>query len=152
MQKPDIQIYRKIGAILFLLWGILHLWVPYNGFSEYYKKGTGLHMMIGGETVGMNDLKLPKDDKTMLVINNLFLNFVTNIGSSGILAIIIAYMLWKGINSWIAYLIGVICIGIVDLAFVWFMDLSGIIKQSFPVIVGPLLWVLAVIITPIGGL
>jgi hypothetical protein len=40
----------------------------------------------------------------------------------------------------------------VDLAFVWFMDLSGIIKQSFPVIAGPLLWVLAVIITPIGGL
>jgi hypothetical protein len=109
-------------------------------------------MMVGGETVSKNDLKLPKDDKTMLVINNLFLNFVTNIGSSGILAIIVAYMLWNGINSWIAYLIGVLCIGIVDLAFVWFMDLSGIIKQSFPVIVGPLLWVLAVIITPIGGL
>ena len=152
MQKPQTQIYHKIGAVLFLLWGILHLWVPYNGFGEYYTKGTGLYMMVGGETVGKNDLKLPKDDKTMLVINNLFLNFVSNVGSSGILAIIVAYMLWNGINTWIAYLIGVLCIGIVDLAFVWFMVVSGIIEKSFPVIVGPLLWFLAVIITPIGGL
>ena len=152
MQKPKTQIYRKIGAVFFLLWGILHLWVPYNGFSEYYTKGSGLYMMVGGEAVGKNDLKLPKDEKTMLVINNLFLNFVTNIGSSGILAIIVAYMLWEGINTWLAYLIGLICIGIVDLAFVCFMVVSGIIEKSFPVIVGPLLWFLAVIITPIGGL
>ena len=87
-----------------------------------------------------------------MVINNLFLNFVSNVGSSGILAIIVAYMLWNGINTWIAYLIGVLCIGIVDLAFVWFMVVSGIIEKSFPVIVGPLLWFLAVIITPIGAL
>ena len=72
MQKLKTQIYRKIGAVLFLLWGILHLWVPYNGFREHYTKGTGLYMMVGGETVGKNDLKLPKDDKTMFPLPNVW--------------------------------------------------------------------------------
>jgi hypothetical protein len=140
----------KIGSILFVLWGILHIWVPYNGFKEYYEKGNGFDMLIGGKNVPKNEFLLPKNKKTLLALNNLFLNFVTNVGGSGVLSFFVAYLIWEGKNAWLAYYIGLICIGITDIAFLYFMIISGVIKVTFPVILGPLLWILAVIITPFG--
>ena len=145
-----IGILAKIGSFLFILWGIVHLWVPYNGFTEYYKKGSGFDMLVGGETISKSEFILPSHKKSSYVLHNLFLNFVTNVGAAGILSIFVAYMIWEGSNAWLGYYIGLICIGIMDNAFVYFMLLSGIIEKSFPVIIGPTLWLLAVIITPFG--
>ena len=142
-----LGILAKIGAILFLLWGILHLWIPYKGFTEYYKKGNGFGMIVGKDYNGFN---MPTDKATAYVLNNLFLNFVTNVGGYGIISIFVAYMLWYDINSWLAYFIGVICTGVADTAFLYFLVTSGIIEITFPVLAGPILWFLAVIITPIG--
>ncbi len=40
----------KIGAVLFALWGILHIWVGYEGVHQYLTSGApGLwNLVIGG--------------------------------------------------------------------------------------------------------
>jgi len=145
--KSNLGILAKIGAILFFLWGILHLWVPYKGFTEYYEKGNGFGMLVSKNYKGFN---MPKDESTSYVLNNLFLNFVSNVGGYGILSIFVAYMLWNDINVWLAYFIGITCTGVADTAFLYFQVMSGIIEITFPVLAGPTLWFLAAIITPIG--
>ena len=145
-----IGIAAKIGAILFVLWGILHIWVPYGGFSDFEENGHMFGMFTGGEMVAKTDIILPSDMKTAFTINNLFFNFVSDVGGFGVLSLFIAYMIWTGSCPWIAYLIGLICLGIADVAFVRYMVASGTIERTFPVVVGPLLWVLAVLITPFG--
>jgi hypothetical protein len=140
----------KVGAIILVLWGILHLWVPYNGFSSYFKHGNCFDMFIGGKNVPKSEFVPPTDPKTLYAINNVFFDFITSIGGYGILSFIVAYMLWYGESPWIAYLITLLCIGAADTAFLFFMILSGVIELSIPVILGPLLWFLAIIITPFG--
>ena len=40
----------KIGSLLFLLWGVLHVWVGFEGIHQYLTNGTqGLwNVVIGG--------------------------------------------------------------------------------------------------------
>jgi hypothetical protein len=47
-------------------------------------------------------------------------------------------------------LIGVLVIGIADLAFLFAMVTSGIIELNFGTISGPAIWFLAIAITPLG--
>jgi len=71
------------------------------------------------------------------------------VGGYGVLGIIVGMMIWKQ-ASWAAYGIGVIVIGIGDLAFLFALVTPGIIELNFATISGPLLWFLAVLITPFG--
>ncbi len=49
-----------------------------------------------------------------------------------------------------AYVIGLVAIGIGDLAFLFALVTSGVIEFSFAVVLGPLVWFIAVVVTPIG--
>jgi hypothetical protein len=48
------------------------------------------------------------------------------------------------------YLIGLLAIGIADLAFLFAMVLAGVIEFNAGTVGGPVLWFLAVLITPFG--
>jgi NADH dehydrogenase len=61
----------------------------------------------------------------------------------------VAWMIWKQ-GSWVGYLIGLIVIGIGDLAFLFVQVVPGIIELNAGTIGGPVLWFLAVAITPFG--
>jgi hypothetical protein len=41
---------RKAGAALFLLWSVLHIWVPLEGYRVYAAEGNAgaWHMVTGG--------------------------------------------------------------------------------------------------------
>ena len=44
-----VDLPAKIGAILFALWGVLHLWVGYEGVHQYLASGAqGLWKMLTG--------------------------------------------------------------------------------------------------------
>ena len=52
--------------------------------------------------------------------------------------------------SWTGYLIGLTAIGIADLAFLFVLVVPGVIELNAGTIAGPVLWFLAVAITPFG--
>lgn len=149
--KPRFDFLAKLGAIFFFLWGILHFWVPYGGFTEYYKSGNGINMIVGGDAVSKSEFKAPTDEKTMFALNMLFLNFVCDVGGYGVVALFVAYLVWNGgDNAWLGYFMGLFCLGVADLAFLRYLVMSGVIEQTFPVLMGPLLWFIAIAVTPFG--
>ena len=65
------------------------------------------------------------------------------------LGLFVAWLIWTQ-ASWLGYVLGVVVIGICDLTFTFAMVLSGVIEPNVPTIAGPIIWILAVIITPFG--
>lgn len=48
----EVSTAVKIGAILFVVWGILHLWVGYEGLHGYSEgTKTQWEMVIGGDNM-----------------------------------------------------------------------------------------------------
>lgn len=70
-------------------------------------------------------------------------------GGYGVLGFFVAWMIWKQ-GSWLGYPIGLIVIGIGDLAFLFVQVVPGIIELNAGTIGGPVPWFLAVAITPFG--
>ena len=52
--------------------------------------------------------------------------------------------------SWTGYLLGLVVIGIADLAFLFAMVVSGVIELNAGSVGGPVIWFVAVILTPFG--
>ena len=67
----------------------------------------------------------------------------------GVLGILVAWLLWKR-PSWTAYLTGVFLVGICDVSFTFLQLTSGIIALNVPTVSGPIIWLLATLITPFG--
>ena len=70
-------------------------------------------------------------------------------GGYGLLGFYVAWVLWKR-ASWEAYWLGLILIGIADLAFLFSQVTSGMIELNAGTIGGPVLWFIACLITPMG--
>jgi hypothetical protein len=51
---------------------------------------------------------------------------------------------------WIAYMMGVFLVGLCDMSFTFLQMTPGIIQLNVPTVSGPIIWLLAVIITPFG--
>lgn len=141
----------RAGALLFLLWGVLHVWVGLSGLDAYLNQGliAQWNMLIGGVQVPRATFVHVPEPHTALAQAQLLINFCLDVGGYGILALFVAWELW--INpGWRPYLVGLIVIGVGDLAFLFCMVTPGVIERSFGVILGPVLWALAVIVTPWG--
>ena len=140
----------RAGAVLFFLWGVLHIWVGYAGLSAYF---TGLaaqwELLIGGARVPRSAFVLPVDGPTAFAQSQLLINFCMDVAGYGVLALFVAWGLWAR-SSRAAFAVGVVVIGIGDLAFSFCLVTPGVIEKTFPVLAGPVLWLLAVIITPFG--
>ncbi|MBT8586025.1 hypothetical protein G6671_09275 [Polynucleobacter paneuropaeus] len=152
MMKPiGVGMSAKIGAILLLLWGILHIWVGAEGIHQYLAGDvqTQWKMLLGGVNGSKEAFQFVSDEMTGNVHSRLLINFCLDVGGYGVLAIFLAWMIW-GQGSWLAYWITVLVIGIADLAFLFNMLLSGIIEPNIGTIGGPVLWFIVVLITPFG--
>ena len=141
----------QVSAALWILWGVLHLWVPFDGLSQLATHGVkgGWEMFIGGAAVSKSAFKHASDKSTLLAHEKLIQNFVIDVGGYGLFGIYVAYKMLTQ-PSWEAYLLGVIIIGIADLAFTFSCVTSGVIEISFPVLLGPIVWVIAVIVNAIA--
>ena len=146
------NVYARIGAALFVIWGILHIWVPFGVFEAFANGGTNgaWKMFTGGELAPHSALKLTSDPVTLYAQAGVLKNFGLDVGGYGVLGLFVAYGLWTKASVF-SYLLGVIVIGIADLSFLYFQVFPAkIIELKFEVILGPLVWFLAVIITPFG--
>lgn len=147
---PAIGLPARIGAACFLLWAVLHLWVGYAGVAEYLSGVDGQWaMLLGGVNAPKDAFQYPSDPITANAQAHLLLNFCLDVMGYGVLGLFVAWMIWRR-GSWIGYLIGAIVIGIGDLAFLFCLVTPGIIEANLPTIAGPVLWFLAVLITPFG--
>lgn len=150
-EHHTVGIPAKIGAILFAFWGVLHIWVGYEGVHQYITNGTqGLwNLVIGGSKVSREIFVHAADPVTAYAHGQLLLNFCIDVGGYGALGLLVGWMIWSR-GSWLAYFIGLFIIGIADLAFLFALVTSGVIEASIPTISGPVIWFLALAITPFG--
>ena len=141
----------KAGALLFLLWSILHIWVGFEGIHQYLTQGTpGLwHMMIGGHQVPHSAFQHTPDAVTAFAQGQLMLNFCIDVAGYGVLGLVVAWLIWTQ-ASWLGYFVGLVIIGIADMTFLLAMVSSGVIAFSVASISGPVIWFLAILVTPFG--
>ena len=147
---PRLTPLGQVGAALFALWGILHLWVGYEGTKLYLVSPTAQwRMFIGGAKAPFDAFQFPSDPVTAHVQANLILNFCYDVAGYGVLGILVSWLLFRR-ASWTAYLMGTFLVGICDMSFTFLQMTSGIIQLNVPTVSGPIIWLFAVIITPFG--
>jgi hypothetical protein len=141
----------KIGALIFLLWSILHIWVGFEGLTGFFSGDPkfALAGLVGGVNVPKESFEFPSDPNLIKAISHLILNFTIDVGGYGVLGLFVAYQLWTR-SSWKAYFLGFVIIGIADMAFLFSMVVPGVIALNFATVIGPILWFVAVVITPFG--
>jgi uncharacterized membrane protein (Fun14 family) len=150
-ERHSVGIAAKIGATLFVLWGVLHIWVGYEGVHQYLTNGTQSlwNLVIGGSKAPRAVFVHAADPVTAYAHGQLLLNFCIDVGGYGVLGLVVAWMIWSR-ASWVGYFIGLFIIGIADLTFLFALVTSGVIEFSIPTISGPIIWFLALAITPFG--
>jgi hypothetical protein len=133
------------------LWGVLHIWVGFEGVHQYLTGDTqGLwNMLLGGSHAPRSEFQHATDAVTAHAQGQLLLNFCIDVGGYGVLGLAVAWLIWRQ-ASWTAYFIGFFVIGIADLAFLFAMVTSGIIELNAGTLGGPVIWFLAIVITPFG--
>ena len=141
----------KAGAVLFTLWAVLHLWVGFEGIHQYLTSGApGLwNMLTGGSAAPRETFQHATNGMTANAQAHLILNFCIDVAGYGVLGLVVGYLIWFR-GSWTAYFLGLIIIGIADLAFLFSMVTPGIIELNAGTLGGPVIWILACIITPFG--
>jgi hypothetical protein len=116
----------KVGAWMFVLWSVLHIWVGAEGLHQYLT-GSPLsqwNMIIGGSAMPREAFVHASDAATAFAHGQLIVNFCVDVG--------------------------VLVIGICDLAFLFSMVTSGVIELNAGTVGGPVIWFLALLITPWG--
>lgn len=150
-KQTEIGTAAKIGAVFFLLWSVLHIWVGVEGIHQYFSASVvgQWNMLIGGVNAPREAFQHTTDALTAHAQSQLIVNFATDVGGYGVLGLFVAWMIWAQ-ASWLGYFIGLIVIGIGDLAFTFCMLTSGIIEMNAGTVGGPVIWLLAISITPFG--
>jgi len=149
--QPIVGTAAKAGAIFLALWGILHVWVGYEGIHRYLTMDVGgmWNMVGGGSNAPRNLIQVTADSLTANMQKHLLLNFCLDVGGYGVLGLILAWVIYKR-GSWIAYLVTVVAIGIADLSFSFALVMPGIIEPNIPTISGPIIWFIAIGLIPFG--
>ncbi len=149
--KSTIGLAAKLGSILFLVWSVLHIYVGIAGILAFFggTTDTQFQMLFSGTNAPWSAIHLPTDGVTRNALSHLFGNFVVDVGGYGILGLLVSWLIFKQ-GSWLGYFLGVFLIGISDLAFTLFMVVPGIISFNWESISGPVIWLIAVILTPFG--
>lgn len=118
------NIFAKIGAVFYILWGLLHF------FAAYAALGPALEGAVTGVAEGR------------IMQNSIFMAMVS------VTAIWIAVQFnWK--NDWFGYLFNLFTVTVADLAFIFLILWPGFIPM-IPGVLGPALWVIAVIFSTLG--
>ena len=116
--------FAKIGAVLYVLWGLLHIKAAFDGFSLGASIDPGL---ISGK------LNQGAWDLLFFALASITIAIIFN---------------WK--NDIKGYWINLILVSIADIGFIIFVLIPGYIP-FFPGILGPVFWVSAAVFSSIGN-
>lgn len=86
-------------------------------------------MFLGGPNAPRGAYQFAADAVTANVNGHLALNFVLDVGASGLLGVALAWLIWRK-GSWAAYLIGVFVIGVIGNAFLFTQVVPGLIADN----------------------
>ncbi|MFZ9034887.1 MAG: hypothetical protein ACO2ZM_02030 [Francisellaceae bacterium] len=130
----------KTSAIMFILWGILHLYAGLGLAIPYWSSGAGsMWAMFGYNPEKISGL--------LEVASHVALNFGIDLAGYGLLAIILAIFIFKNRYVKYSFWILVVMLGIADLAFVYALLIPGYLVSIVAVIAswsGPILYILGV--------
>mmetsp|Transcript_1461 Transcript_1461/g.3751 ORF Transcript_1461/g.3751 Transcript_1461/m.3751 type:complete len:179 (-) Transcript_1461:296-832(-) len=140
----------RIGGALFLGWGIMHIVVPCVTLGLMGAQG-----LSGPWGVYMNGHKaapapVPTDEATVYALNHLFALYVLYMAGFGVLACMVSYSLWLYEKPWFAYLCGLVPVGLATISYFVAMVTSGVMAVGVGSLSGPIIWLLAALITPFG--
>lgn len=132
----------RVGAVMFVLWGVLHIVVGVIGVQQFLVSPPLGVLVAYGATISPGDA-----GRTLELAAHVALEFSVILGGYGLLAIWAAVLAWRGqtLGCWI----NIVMLGIVDLAFIVALMLPGYIGFWMG-IWGPLLYVLGVGFTAYG--
>jgi hypothetical protein len=132
----------KLGALMFILWGILHIVVGAVAVVAYATKGP-----IGIFTAYGATLESQDTGHTLMLAANIALEFSIILAGYGILSIWAAIVMYRG--QVLGFWLNTVLLGIVDAAFVYALMMPGYIPLDQG-IWGPVLYVAGVILSAIG--
>jgi len=131
---------HKIGAIFYVLWGIQH--VAFGGMFLYALLSGGIPAVLA-----LSDVTIPAQDFPGM-LNGLLVWHSWNLIWFGLFAFIVGVaMNWR--NSQAGYWMNLVVVSASELGFVFAILAPGYIGFS-GAIVGPIIWILAVIFSTIG--
>jgi hypothetical protein len=121
--KMDKTIFARIGAVCYVLWGLVHYQATYNVYS------LGLSVSPG------------------MVQGRLFQEalYLFAFATTGVVLAIV--MNWR--NSRIGFWLNALIIGVADVPFILFVLIPGYVP-FWPGAAGPVLWIAAVFFTGVG--
>jgi hypothetical protein len=128
--------YLKSGAIMYFLWGLLHVIAGFLLVVPFF--ADGIEGLWGFYGFGLK----PEDITPVLVAaSHVALNFGFDLAGYGVLAIILSWFIWKSHMVVTSFWILVIMLGIADVAFVYAQMMPGYVSlaEGIP---GPILYVL----------
>lgn len=134
----------KIGAVFYMLWGILHVALGAMALSKLSQGGLAAVLAIFGVDIPTAEVleRLPG------VVNGVFAQHSWNIFWFGVFAFIVAAAFnWR--NSRVGYWLNLSVVSAADLGFIFAIMIPGYIKFS-DAILGPIFWILGVIFSTIG--
>jgi hypothetical protein len=114
---------QRIGAIMYVIWGLLHV----NAAKMTWQLGSSLD-------AGLVQARVYQGAFNLLWI--------------ALVAIAIAVLLnWK--NSRVGYWTNLTLVSLVDIGFIWLVLAPGYVP-FFPGILGPVFWILAIVFSTLG--
>ena len=142
--RPTVGRLTRIGAVFFILWGVLHMAVAVTGVVGYLQNGpAGLLSVFGAATVST-----PTGGIVGLAAA-VGLDLAIDLAAFATLGVWVGVMIWRGQRQQLAFWLGAIILGTADLAFVVALVIPGYIGLVNG-LSGPVLYVLAVAFTAAG--
>lgn len=140
--------FAKIGAVLYLLWGLLHIAGGLLMLSaSSVNMGSYLQVLMGQQSV-LTNVSTNSEAATSATMH-VFAYHAFNLTWLGVLVSVIAVVSnWK--NQASGFWFNLALVGLIDLGLIVFMVVPGVIPSSDPWWLGPVLYVVAVIISAIG--
>jgi hypothetical protein len=140
--------FSKIGAVFYLLWGLLHV---LGGFlmlsASSVDLGSYLQVLMG-EQSALADVTTNNAVATSATLQ-VFAYHAFNLTWLGVLVSVIAIVSnWK--NQASGFWVNLALVGLIDLGLIVYMVVPGVIPRSDPWWLGPVLYVFAVIFSAVG--
>lgn len=135
---------HKIGAIFYILWGVLHITIGITAILRLIHQGGSSAIAMIGSAVPENELPCSVPE----VVSGILLQHFWNLIWFGIFAVVVGICLnWR--NNKVGYWMNLSVVSAADIGFVFAIMVPGYIKFS-DAIFGPVFWILAAIFSTIG--
>lgn len=140
--------FAKIGAVFYLLWGLLHIAGGILMLGASSADMGGYLQVLMGESSALANISTTSELATSATMQ-VFAYHAFNLTWLGVLVSVIAVVSnWK--NQASGFWVNLALVGLIDLGLILYMVVPGVIPSSDPWWLGPVSYVVAVIFSAMG--